>query len=318
MAKISIITVATDASSYIDEAVSSAPADSSRVEHIIVYDGNPEFVEALAAKYPYLSIVNGDKKGAAGAINKGIAAATGDYLIFLHSDDCLRIDDVSALIATAEARPDVLVWTGATCIFDGYSDARDRGVIEITADAAAGLSIEDVLNGIPLWNGRLYHRHVFEKVGALDTNFSESGDREFIVRILLAGISVQAIEGFIYYYRAHPASRTINKEGGRASLYIREHLRLAELLCSRSSTPMSTVAVLRRWSEGETIRLIYHEMKAGRYRTAMALIVGKTPRVRIGCAGLLAALRATIKRRVLYRLRDDPLRFPSYSKISQH
>jgi glycosyltransferase involved in cell wall biosynthesis len=315
MIKLSIITVATDRSVYIDEAISSPPpADPSMLEHIIVYDGNAAFIEALAARYPRIAIVDGNKKGSTDAVNKGIASATGDYLIFLHSDDWLKIDDLSAFLAVAAARPDVLIWTGTTRIFDDYPDSRGQGVAEITAAAAAGLSIEEMLNGIPLWNGRLYHRSLFERVGVLDTNFSESADREFMVRILLAGITSYPIAGFDYYYRAHAGSQTINNEGGRASFYIREHLRLAELLCRRPSTPASVVAVLHRWSQAETIRLIYHEMKAGRWGVALSLLAGRTPRVSIGCAGLLAALRAMAKRRALYRLRDMP-HFSSQSKM---
>jgi GT2 family glycosyltransferase len=80
----------------------------SGVETIVVdnasHDGTPEMV---AARFPGVRvIVNRENLGYGGALNEGIAVASGCYVLVLNQDIALRPGALQAMVAFAEAHPD--------------------------------------------------------------------------------------------------------------------------------------------------------------------------------------------------------------------
>src|SRR5689334_16874927 len=95
---VSIVTPTIDRSSFIEEALASvARKGEDELEHIIVHDGGRGFTDALAARHPHLTIMPGPGTGPTAAIAKGIAAATGDFIFYLSSDDRLATGALDAL-----------------------------------------------------------------------------------------------------------------------------------------------------------------------------------------------------------------------------
>jgi GT2 family glycosyltransferase len=74
------------------------------VEHIFVDGGSTDGTLEMIAAYPGRKRVLRDVGGGIGrAMNQGIAAATGDYVAHLHSDDYYAGDDVLATVAACFA-----------------------------------------------------------------------------------------------------------------------------------------------------------------------------------------------------------------------
>ena len=102
--KISIVTVAYNAEATIADAVASVVGqrlDGFDLEYIIVDGASTD--GTLAALEPYrdgiAQIISEPDRGLYDAMNKGVAAATGDFIGILNADDAYAHDGVLAAVA---------------------------------------------------------------------------------------------------------------------------------------------------------------------------------------------------------------------------
>lgn len=94
---------------YLEDTLASVfhqSVDRERVEVIAVDDGStddsPRTLAAWAARWPQLQVITQAASGTAGRPrNVGIERATGDYLFFLDSDDCLGPEALERLLGFA-------------------------------------------------------------------------------------------------------------------------------------------------------------------------------------------------------------------------
>jgi GT2 family glycosyltransferase len=122
--------------------------------------------------------------GRAAQLNRGVAAANGDWLWLLHADSrpgAATLDAVAAFIA-AHGDPDrpVLGWFELAFADDGPRR---------TALNARGANLRSRWLGLPFGDqGWLLSRRTFEHVGGFDPHFGRGEDLEFIVRARRAGV----------------------------------------------------------------------------------------------------------------------------------
>lgn len=100
--KISIITVSYNAAATIEQTISSVVNQRYKdIEYIIIdggsTDGTVDIIQKYADKIAYW--VSEPDKGIYDAMNKGIKAATGDYIQIIGSDDCLYDSDTISKVA---------------------------------------------------------------------------------------------------------------------------------------------------------------------------------------------------------------------------
>ena len=100
--KISVIVPCFNAEPYLREAIGSARLHRQAVEVIIVDDGSTDGSLAIAEQLtPIVKIVKQVNSGVSAARNAGIAAAAGEYCLFLDADDLLvegAVDRLSELV----------------------------------------------------------------------------------------------------------------------------------------------------------------------------------------------------------------------------
>ena len=89
---------------FVADAITSAFAQThDNIEVIVVDDGSTDgsldVMRSLQALYPELKIISKDNGGQASAMNAGFAASTGDFVVFLDSDDMLDPDAVEEALA---------------------------------------------------------------------------------------------------------------------------------------------------------------------------------------------------------------------------
>lgn len=107
--RISVVIPAYNASDTIRACLESVVGDA--VETIVVDDGSSDGTAGLVrSAYPGVCVLEQPNQGVSAARNAGFAAATGDYVAFVDSDDRLFPDALSAASAAiGEAEPDILV-----------------------------------------------------------------------------------------------------------------------------------------------------------------------------------------------------------------
>jgi glycosyltransferase involved in cell wall biosynthesis len=269
--RISVITLATDSSRHLDEAIDSIEHDGPfDLEHIVVHDGDDAFADALKRRYPAIEVVKGARAGATAAAALGVETATGDFILFLHSDDRLCPGALARLAVEAAARPEVRIWTGGMRIFRTLPGAGDVTVRWIVDRDLTRLSLENICDVIPLLTARFCHRSVFAEIGNFDPKFSESSDREFLLRAVIAGVPEASLDIMVSEMRMHEGSRTIHHRRGRVPPYLVEHAAMADMWCVRPDLDRRTRRFLWNWRARETLRLFVHQCRAGQWKLAAA------------------------------------------------
>ncbi len=92
----SIITVTYNAEKVLEDTIQSVIAQTYRhIEYIIVDGASKDGTLNIIHRYrPHIQrLISEPDRGLYDAMNKGIAAATGDYLCFLNAGDCFHEDD---------------------------------------------------------------------------------------------------------------------------------------------------------------------------------------------------------------------------------
>jgi Glycosyltransferases involved in cell wall biogenesis len=90
--KISAIVPAFNTENYISECVESLlQNDQDNIEIILVNDGSSDKTGTILDSFvaPCIKVIHTENKGQSSARNTGLAASSGDYVIFVDSDDKL-------------------------------------------------------------------------------------------------------------------------------------------------------------------------------------------------------------------------------------
>lgn len=102
--KISVVTVSFNSAATIESTLASVAAqEKANFEHLVVDGGSSDGTVAIVERFRegIAHFVSEPDQGLYDAMNKGIAAATGDYVGFLNSDDVYAHPNVLSRIADA-------------------------------------------------------------------------------------------------------------------------------------------------------------------------------------------------------------------------
>ena len=196
MITFSIITITYNASQVLPATLSSVMAQTCKdVEHIIIDGASTDNTVALAEAYRSKSqteaplhrviIVSEPDKGLYDAMNKGIAMATGDYVLFLNAGDTFPAADtlemVEAAVGDGEELPAVLY--GDTDIVDEDGNfLRHRHLM-----APRKLSWRSFLQGMLVCHQAFYARTDLAKLTPYDLNYRYSADVDWCIRVMKLG-----------------------------------------------------------------------------------------------------------------------------------
>ncbi|MGG5818414.1 glycosyltransferase family 2 protein [Falsiroseomonas sp. HW251] len=190
--RVSIVTPAFDVAPFVADAIRSVRAQShASLELILVDDGSRDgtarAAETAAEDDPRIRILRQANAGVSAARNAGIAAATGDTLLFLDADDWLAPDAVSRLVAalTGDAVAAYGPWAAmAESAHPGDSPLRVK-----TGPFPAGDILPRLLIRNLLVNGghALIRRGAFDTAGGFDPAIRYGEDWECWIRLALQG-----------------------------------------------------------------------------------------------------------------------------------
>jgi glycosyltransferase involved in cell wall biosynthesis len=123
--KVSIIIPVYNVELYLEECLDSVVNQTfTDMEIILVDDGSadrsPEIIRSFAEKDKRIKVITQKNSGVSAARNTGLRAASGDYILFIDSDDTILPDSVERLYNTAyETGSDLLMGNALWCYPDG-------------------------------------------------------------------------------------------------------------------------------------------------------------------------------------------------------
>jgi glycosyltransferase involved in cell wall biosynthesis len=182
--KISVITAVRNNREFVRQTIDSVLSqDYAHIEYIVIdggsHDGTLDIIKAYDGRLA--KRISEPDMGIADAFNKGLALSTGDYLLFLNSDDHLASPNAVTRMVRAieESRYPDLIYGDCDLI------ERESGRYLYTASidfSARAFKLGRTLPHPSLFTRRSY----FEKHGQFDTHYRIAMDYEFLLRGALA------------------------------------------------------------------------------------------------------------------------------------
>lgn len=226
MKKISIIVPVYNAEKGIRECVASLLSQNySNIEIILVNDGSKdnslEICNSLAEKDSRIIVHDGPNQGVSCARNKGIAAATGEYIAFVDADDLVNAEIYTKLLECAEKNKSSMTF----CNYTEFNDFGHR--LEVDQVSFLGSTVDsvtvmkklisiadDALFGVvwrTLFKADLVKRHSFTP------GLTMAEDLQFLLMCLKEIDTVAICPEYLYEFRVSNQSTTgkyMNKQDG--------------------------------------------------------------------------------------------------------
>ncbi len=224
--RVSVVMPVLDGARFLAEAVESVIAQAYPDWELLIVDdgstdGSREIARDFADRHPdrirTLPPEGEGRRGASRARNRGIAAATGEFLGLLDADDVWLPDKLSEQVPRLASRPDVGFVYGPTHWWYGWTGAPEDAARDATMPL--GPARELVLEGtralalilrhrlaVPCTCALLARTSSVRDVGAFEEQFVKLyTDQSFYAKLLLRG-PVMVMHRVLDLYRQHPRS----------------------------------------------------------------------------------------------------------------
>lgn len=206
--KFSIVVPVYNVEAYLDNCLASLQAqDFADFEVICVNDGSTdrsrEILSEWAGKLPQMKVVDRVNGGLSAARNTGLAAATGDYVVFVDSDDWVESSMLSRL--AEETRDEDMLCYACRKSDSGTTDnllpERTDGWSYYNRHALEHREVAFVC----VWQ-RCYRRQFLIDNSLYFREGILHEDNEFTPRACLYAKSIKVIPNVLYNYRVRPGS----------------------------------------------------------------------------------------------------------------
>ncbi|MBI2569200.1 MAG: glycosyltransferase [Candidatus Schekmanbacteria bacterium] len=207
--RVSIIIPCYNYARFLGDAVQSVLDQGERnVEIVIVDDGSTDDTEAVSHRYgAAVRYVHQENAGLSAARNRGMRAASGDFLLFLDADDLLGPGALGRQLAFLQADPSCSV---AVCRHRWFLGVSGRGRIQPARGSwrlfRTALDAHLCFLNIAPPNAFLIRRAVADAVGDFDVSLRACEDHDYWFRAALLGHAPRYDGGALVYYRRHGQS----------------------------------------------------------------------------------------------------------------
>lgn len=177
--KLSIITVVYNGEKYLEDTIKSVifQKDES-VEYIIIDGGSNDSTMDIVKKYEnYIDTIVSEKdNGIYNAMNKGARVATGDFLIFLNSDDYYRENIIKSFYKSLSNKPDIVIMN--TLIKNEFG-------VEKLFKREINKNNYKLHIRLPFMHPSVFvSRQFFNLIGGFNENYKIASDCEFLLKML--------------------------------------------------------------------------------------------------------------------------------------
>lgn len=184
--RVSVVTPAWNAEHFIGATLSTALSQTFRnIEVIVIDDGSRDktasVVRRAMAADPRIRLVEQKNTGLAGARNRGIREARGDFIAFLDHDDLWHPDKLALQVALLDSHP----LAGLASCYSAVIDEDHRCLGWRLGGDANGSVYHEILVWDMISGGSvaLVRREVFDVVGMFDESLPMRSDWDMWIRI---------------------------------------------------------------------------------------------------------------------------------------
>jgi len=182
--KISIITAVLNNQGFIEQSILSVLNQTyPNIEYIVIDGKSNDGTERVIQKHStrISKIISEADNGIYEALNKGIAAATGDVVGFLHSDDIYAEKEVLENVATVFQNDESL----DSCYGNALCVKRNDLSHMVRYWKSSPYDYDRIKHGwMPPHVAFFVRKRVYDKYGTFDTDYKICGDYELILRFL--------------------------------------------------------------------------------------------------------------------------------------
>jgi glycosyltransferase involved in cell wall biosynthesis len=186
---VSIVTVCFNAEAHLREAIECVLAQTyGDIEYVVIDGGSTDSTLAILREFEprfagRMRWVSEPDEGLYDAMNKGVAAATGDLIGLLNADDLYPADAVERAVGTWLAHPSAGVIYGDTCNID------EHGTPMLERPAPPVITLEVMMEGMIVCHQSMFvTAETYRAIGAYDTRYRILADYDFLMRCVRAGV----------------------------------------------------------------------------------------------------------------------------------
>ena len=197
---VSVVTASYNMGHYVVDAVESVLAqDYPHIEIIVVNDGSQDDTKERLAKYsdhPQVQVIHQENGGQTVAKNRGLAAASGDYVGFCDADNCWRPGKLVTQLDLFNKHPEVGVIYGDIALMDSEGNPLPPPDTKRYSGKITGKLLID---NFVTFNTTLVPRRIIEEMGGFDEKLRMGIDYDLWLRISLKYDFLYVPELFVDY-----------------------------------------------------------------------------------------------------------------------
>jgi len=180
--KISIVTVCYNSAATITRTLQSVAAQNwPAIEHIVVDGASTDATMSIinAHRSSLAAVMSEPDRGVYDAMNKGVALATGDVIVFLNADDYYVDNEVISRVATAMQAEQLDALYGDVAFFR----AGESGKLVRRYNSGQFRPTRIASGWMPAHPALFVRRELFDRFGLFRTDYRIAGDFEFVARV---------------------------------------------------------------------------------------------------------------------------------------
>jgi glycosyltransferase involved in cell wall biosynthesis len=223
--KFSIVTASYNQGRYIRDCIESVKAQTGvEWEHIVQDSCSTDETAAVLQEYPHLKVTIEKDRGMSDGINRGFLQASGDWVMWLNTDDYLLPGALEKVAAFATKHPDAGVIYGDTLFVK-----ENKEIIRRRREHAFNFNILVFYGCYIQSTSTFFRREVIRAGNLLDVDYRVCMDYEYYVRLGRLGYQFGYVPEALAAFRWHETNTSamqIERRQQERWRVKREHLRL--------------------------------------------------------------------------------------------